>query len=123
MTEHMRPAAQLDVQRALGRCMLSLQQDEHLLKALLAQHERTGSIDTLDAEQAARRDRLANLTLGSLVKVLFETVVVPEGFERGGLATLGSAARSSASTMSSCASGSTAWMPAARRRRTSSGFR
>lgn len=87
MTEHMRPAAQLDVQCALGRCMLSLQQYEHLLKALLAQHERTGSIDTLDAEQAARRDRLANLTLGSLAKVLFETVVVPEGFERERLPT------------------------------------
>lgn len=82
MSEFIRPDSQPEVQRALGRCVLSLQQYEHLLKALVAQHELAGSVDTLDAQQAARRDKLANLTLGGLVKALFETVVVPEGFER-----------------------------------------
>lgn len=48
MTEHMRPAAQLDVQRALGRCMLSLQQYEQLREW----------IHSLDASSAQAADFL-----------------------------------------------------------------
>jgi hypothetical protein len=77
-----RPDLQRDVQRLLGRCLLRIQQYEQQLKALLAHHELAGPMDTLEAQHAERADRLSDKTLGTLVKALFETYVVPEGFER-----------------------------------------
>lgn len=66
----------------LGRCLLRIQQYELLLKALLAHHELAGSVDTLLAQRAERADKLSDKSLGTLVKALFETYVVPSGFER-----------------------------------------
>lgn len=76
------PAMQQEVQRLLGRCLLRLQQYERLMKAVLAHHELAGTVDSLDGQCVARTEALATKTLGQLVKALFETYVVPEGFER-----------------------------------------
>jgi hypothetical protein len=80
--ESRQAALQRDVQRLLGRCLLRMQQYEVLLKAMLAHQEVSGSIDTLDAQRAARAEKLADKSLGTLVKALFQTYVVPPGFER-----------------------------------------
>lgn len=82
MTDQPRPEGQLDVQRWLGRCMLRLQQYERLLKALLAHHELAGPVDTLEAQRAANLEKVSDKTLGTLVKALFESYAVPDGFER-----------------------------------------
>jgi hypothetical protein len=76
------PAIQRDVQRLLGRCMVRIQQYEHTLKALLAHHEIAGPVDTLADQPAQRAQKLSGQTLGNLANKLFESFVVPEGFER-----------------------------------------
>lgn len=82
MTDQPRPQGQLDVQRWLGRCMLRLQQYERLMKTLLAHHELAGPADTLEAQRAANLEKVSDKTLGTLVKSLFESYAVPDGFER-----------------------------------------
>lgn len=82
MTDQPRPQGQLDVQRWLGRCMLRLQQYERLMKTLLAHHELAGPADTLEAQRAANLEKFSEKTLGTLVKSLFESYAVPDGFER-----------------------------------------
>lgn len=76
------PLTQHEVQRLLGRCMLRLQQYEQLMKSLLAHHEIAGPVDKLEAHRASRVEKLSDKSLGHLVKALFETYVVPDGFER-----------------------------------------
>lgn len=80
--EDPRPELQRDVQRLLGRCLLRVQQYERLLKAMLAHHELAGSVETLAAQRVERAEKLSERSLGMLVKALFETYVVPEGYER-----------------------------------------
>jgi hypothetical protein len=82
MTDQPRPQGQLDVQRWLGRCMLRLQQYERLMKLLLAHHELAGPADRLEAQRAANLEKVSDKTLGTLVKSLFESYAVPDGFER-----------------------------------------
>jgi hypothetical protein len=77
-----KPELQRDVQRLLGRCMLRVQQYERQLKAILAVHELAGPVDMLEAQRASREEKLADKSLGILVKAFFETYIVPEGFER-----------------------------------------
>ena len=76
------PDLQREVQRLLGRCMLRIQQYERLMKALLAHHELAGPVDTLEAQKAARVGKLADKSLGTLVKALFETYIVVEGAQQ-----------------------------------------
>jgi len=76
------PDLQRDVQRLLGRCMLRLQQYERLMKAMLAHHELAGPVDTLEAQQSARVEKLADKSLGTLVKALFESYVVVDGAQQ-----------------------------------------
>ena len=73
------PELQREVQRLLGRCMLRLQQYERLMKAMLAHHELAGSVETLEAQQAARVEKLADKSLGTVVNAPFESYVVVEG--------------------------------------------
>src|SRR4051812_41482160 len=80
--EDPRPELQRDVQRLLGRCLLRIQQYELLLKAMLARHELAGPVGTLQAQRAERAEKLSDKSLGTLVKALFETYVVPSGFKR-----------------------------------------
>lgn len=82
MSDNRGPERQREVQRLLGRCLLRLQQYEHLMKHIVAQHELAGPVDTLAGQLAARADELADKTLGTLVKALFETFVVGDGYER-----------------------------------------
>lgn len=76
------PETQHEVQRLLGRCMLRLQQYERLMKVVLAHHELAGPVDTLDAQRSSRVEKLSDKSLGQLVKTLFESYAVPDGFER-----------------------------------------
>ncbi|MEP6557997.1 MAG: hypothetical protein ABJB17_05930 [Burkholderiales bacterium] len=78
------PASDLqrDVQRLLGRCLLRLQQYERLLKIVLAHHELAGPVDELEARRAAQIEKHSSKTLETLVKALFESYVVADGFER-----------------------------------------
>ncbi len=62
--------------------MLRLQQYERLMKTLLAHHELAGPTDTLETQRAANLEKVSDKTLGTLVKLLFESYVVPDGFER-----------------------------------------
>ena len=62
--------------------MLRLQQYERLTKTLLAHHELAGPADTLEAQRAANLEKVSDKTLGTLVKSLFESYAVPDGFER-----------------------------------------
>lgn len=80
--EKLGPEIQREVQRLLGRCMVRIQQYEKSLKVLLAHHELAGPAETLQAQQTQRAQKLSNQTLGQLAGLLFETFVVPEGFER-----------------------------------------
>ena len=48
------------------------------MKAMLAHHELAGSVETLEAQQSARVERLADKSLATLVKALFESYVVVE---------------------------------------------
>lgn len=76
------PDPQHNVQRLLGRCMLRIQQYERLMKVILAEHELAGPVQILEAQRATRIEKLSDKSLGTLVKSLFETCVVPVGFER-----------------------------------------
>lgn len=82
MTEDPRPELQRDVQRLMGRCLLRLQQYERLMKAMLAHHELGGPMDELEAQRAARVEKFADKSLGTLVKALFENYVVVEGTDK-----------------------------------------
>lgn len=62
--------------------MLRLQQYERLMKTLLAHHELAGPADTLEAQRAANLEKVSDKTLGTLVKSLFDSYAVPDGFER-----------------------------------------
>lgn len=74
---------QRQVQRWLGRCMLSLQQSERLLKALLHDTDVTAVHSGREGEGAAafevsrafEKERLASMTLGGLVTAFFGDVV------------------------------------------------
>lgn len=82
MTDDPRPVLQRDVQRLLGRCMLRIQQYDRLMKAMLAHHELAGPVEVLEGQRSMRIEKLSDKSLGTLVKALFETYVVPDGFER-----------------------------------------
>ena len=80
--EKLGPEIQRDVQRLLGRCMVRIQQYEKALKVLLAHHEIAGPVESLANQPAQRAEKLSGQTLGNLAKQLFESFVVPEGFDR-----------------------------------------
>lgn len=70
------PTLQHEVQRLLGRCMLRLQQYEHLIKAIVAHHEIAGPAHALESIRAARVADTASKTLGTLVGNLLGSYVV-----------------------------------------------
>ena len=77
--EHAVPELQREVQRLLGRCLVRLQQYERQLKSILAHHRLDGTLDELPHRRAERVEGFASDTLGTLLKELFESVVVPSG--------------------------------------------
>lgn len=48
--------------------MLRIQQYERLLKVMLAHHELAGPVETLEAQRSERMGKLADKSLGTLVK-------------------------------------------------------
>lgn len=82
---------QRQVQRWMGRCLLSLQQSERLLKALLHDSAMTvehkgGSERGANAFQVSRayeQARLSKMTLGQLVGSFFGDIVAAQGTEAG----------------------------------------
>lgn len=69
-------AKQHEVQRLLGRCVLRLQQYERLMKNILVNHDFTTVGSSPEPQRPPGTSRLATANLGSLVKLLFESVVV-----------------------------------------------
>lgn len=80
--EDRQPELQRNVQRLLGRCLLRIQQYERLMKAMLAEHELAGPVEVLSTQRTTRVEKLSDKSLGTLVKSLFETCIVTDGFER-----------------------------------------
>lgn len=73
--------AQHEVQRLLGRCILRLQQYEHLLKAMLAVNKLSGTSETLPLALDNRRAEISGKTMGMLVSRLMAEYVMREGAE------------------------------------------
>lgn len=69
---------QHEVQRQLGVCLLRLQAYERLLKAIVAQHEMSGSLLSLETAPGGRATAIGRKTLGTLVNQLFETFLTTE---------------------------------------------
>ena len=74
-------AAQREVQRQLGRCLIRLQQYEHTVKELVALHDISFGSKQIETSLQSRRDMVANQTLGQVVASLFDSHIVLEGFE------------------------------------------
>lgn len=69
---------QREVQRLLGRCLLQLQQCERLMKALVADHEISGTAQTLETARATRIASTSGDTLGTLVRKLLGSYIVSD---------------------------------------------
>ena len=69
---------QREIQRMLGRCLLRLQQYEHLIKAIDAHHEIAGPAHSLESIRAERIADTASKTLGALVGQLIGSYVVAD---------------------------------------------
>lgn len=71
-------ASQREVQRLLGRCLLRLQQYEHLIKAIVAHHDIAGPAHALESIRAERIADAATKTLGTLVGYFVGSYVVTD---------------------------------------------
>lgn len=71
-------ASQREVQRLLGRCLLRLQQYEHLIKAIVAHHDIAGPAHALESIRAERIADTATKTLGTLVGYFVGSYVVTD---------------------------------------------
>lgn len=74
-------ASQREVQRLLGRCLLRLQQYEHLIKAIVAHHDIAGPAHALESIRAERIADTATKTLGTLVGYFVGSYVVTDEVE------------------------------------------
>lgn len=81
MTAQGLPLAQHEVQRLLGRCLLRIQQYEHLLKALVAHHQIVGPLDEWPEIRAGQIEKAAGITLGGLVSRLMASFLAVSGSE------------------------------------------
>ncbi|CAN7324224.1 hypothetical protein [Variovorax sp. LjRoot178] len=59
-----------EVHRKLGRCLYRLQQYERLMKAVLVEHDLSGTVHDWQSRRQARVEFFAPMTLGTLVKHL-----------------------------------------------------
>lgn len=67
---------QEEVNRLMGRCVLRLQQYETQLKAILAHHDVSATLQDFDAVPVARPVAASQRTLGTLVKAFVGSVLV-----------------------------------------------
>ena len=77
-------ASKREVQRLLGRCLLRLQQYEHLIKAIVAHHDIAGPAHALESIRAERIADTATKTLGTLVGYFVGSYVVTDEVENSG---------------------------------------
>jgi hypothetical protein len=75
------PAARHEVERLFGQCLLQVQALELLMKAIVATHQISGSVDTLEDAQARRIAETRRKTMGALVRDMMEGFLVPERHE------------------------------------------
>ena len=75
------PEQRGEVQRKLGRCLLRVQQYEILTKAILVDHDLSGTIADWEARRQARIDKFAKKTLGQLVEWMKDSYLTtdPDG--------------------------------------------
>lgn len=71
-------ASQREVRGLLGRCLLRLQQYEHLIKAIVAHHDIAGPAHALESIRAERIADAATKTLGTLVGYVVGSYVVTD---------------------------------------------
>ena len=76
------PEQRAEVQRKLGRCMLRIQQYELLTKAVLVDHDQSGTIENWEARRQARVEKFAKKTLGQLVEWMKESYLIFGAEER-----------------------------------------
>lgn len=69
---------QHEVQRLLGRCVMRIQQYEHLIKSIVAHQDISGPVHTLEAVRDKRITDTSRKTLGILVGELLGSGVVAE---------------------------------------------
>jgi len=69
---------QRGIQRLLGQCLLRVQTYERLIKDVVAHHNISGAVQSLDKAQAARADDISRKTLGAVVNQLLETFLTTE---------------------------------------------
>jgi hypothetical protein len=74
---------QHEVQRLIGQCLLNLQQYELLMKNILARHAYAGPVASFEEGQAARAAEVSTQTMGTLMKQLLGSFLVPIGQEGG----------------------------------------
>lgn len=72
---------QREVQRLLGRCVIRLQQYEHLLKIVVVFQEISGTTKTLSHAIDDRRAEASDKTLGTLIGRLLGGYIVPDNIE------------------------------------------
>ncbi|MCV2890674.1 OST-HTH/LOTUS domain-containing protein [Ruegeria aquimaris] len=77
-TDDMLRAEQHEIQRLLGRCLLTFQNYERLLKGIMAHYEFSGSAETLQAVREARITETARKTLGALVGEMLGSCIVSD---------------------------------------------
>lgn len=92
-------APQREVQRLLGRCLLRLQQYEQLIKAIVAHHDISGPVHSVEAEIASRVATTARKTLGTLVGELLGSYLVNDEINNPAMATTDSAEGDSSISM------------------------
>ena len=71
-------AQRSEVHRKLGRCLVRLQQYEMLTKAMLVDHQQSGSLADWDARRQARIAMFAKKTLGQLVEWMKDSYLTPD---------------------------------------------
>lgn len=74
-------AGRYEVEHLFGQCILRLQANELLMKSMVARHQFSGPMTGVKEAQADRAAETGRKTMGSLVKELMDSFIVPEGWE------------------------------------------
>ena len=72
------PEARHEVEHLLGQCLLRLQFNELLMKSMMARHQLSAPMTGIKEVQANRAAETGRKTMGSLVKEMIGSFIVPE---------------------------------------------
>ncbi len=75
------PAARHEVEHLFGQCLLRLQANELLMKSIVAGYQLSAPMTGIIEAQANRAAETGQKTMGSLVKEIMGSFIVPEGQE------------------------------------------